>query len=315
LSTPLVSVLIPCYNSARFIGETLESVFRQSWPEIEVIVVNDGSTDGSVSEIRRFARDRLLLIDRANRGACASRNAAFARAKGAFIQFLDADDLLSREKIASQMRRLSHHPDCVAAAEWSRFHSGPEEASFEPLPTWRDLDPLDWIALSRADGLGMMFPALWLTPRRIAEAAGPWLEELTVGDDTEYFTRLVLCARRVLFCQGARAYYRSGIAGSLSGRTSTTAYASELRAVELCERQVLSREDSERMRRAFALSWQHLAHAAYPYDRGLASRALIHARSLHGVSIRPTGGPAFRLLSRLLGWRTARLLQVASGRP
>jgi hypothetical protein len=69
------------------------------------------------------------------------------------------------------------------------------------------------------------------------------------------------------------------------------------------------------MRRAFALSWQHFAHAAYPYDRGLASRALIHARSLHGVSIRPTGGPVFRLLSRLLGWRTARLLQVASGRP
>jgi glycosyltransferase involved in cell wall biosynthesis len=315
VSQPLVSVLIPCFNAERFIGETLESVFRQSWPAIETIVVNDGSTDASVAEIRRFARQSLKLIDRENRGASASRNEALACASGAFIQFLDADDLISPDKIASQMRRLAERPSCVASAEWARFQAHPEETRFAPEPVWRDLDPLDWLAASRADGLGMMFPALWLVPRALAEAAGPWSSELTVGDDGEYFTRVVLRAERVLFCEGARAYYRSGIAGSLSGRRSARAFASEFKAIALCEQEVLARENSERLRRAFSLSWQHLAHAAYPYDRDLGRRALLRARTLHGVNIRPGGGRAFRLISRFIGWRFARLLQVASGRP
>jgi hypothetical protein len=78
---------------------------------------------------------------------------------------------------------------------------------------------------------------------------------------------------------------------------------------------LLAREDSERIRRGFALSWQHLAHACYPYDRSLAETALARGRALHPVRIRPDGGATFRAISKLLGWRLARRLQVASGRP
>ena len=92
-------------------------------------------------------------------------------------------------------------------------------------------------------------------------------------------------------------------------------FASGFRVLELCELHVRAREDSERVRRGFALSWQHFAHASYPYDAALAESALAHARELHCVTIRPEGGPAFHAASRLLGWRLARRLQVASGRP
>ncbi len=314
MTTPLVSVLIPCFNAARYIGETLESIFRQTWPAIETIVVDDGSTDSSADEIRRFARTNLVFVERPHGGPAASRNEAFKRSHGAFIQYLDADDLISTDKITIQIQRLIERPRCIASCEWGRFYTQPQETRFIPEPVWHDLSPLDWLAASRAEGLGMMFPALWLIPRPIVALAGPWHADLTVADDTEYFTRLILHTQQVLFCGGARAYYRSGVSGSLSGRKTPAAWVSQFKAIEMSEQQVLARENSDRMRRAFSLSWQHLAHGAYPYDPALAERAIARSQSLHPVQIMPGGGLRFRWLSRIIGWRTARLLQVVSGR-
>lgn len=315
MSIPKVSVLIPCYNAERYVGETLESVFRQTWPEIEVIVVDDGSTDGSAAVIQSFARPNLRLIRQFNRGQTAALNTCCSHATGDFVQYLDADDLIEPDKIARQMERLQGAPRCIASAEWGRFYKSSEEARFRKEAVWRDLSPIDWLALSRADGLGMMFPALWLIPMSITRAVGPWREELTLNNDAEYFTRVVLASDQVLFCAGARCYYRSGLRGSLSGTRSKKGLVSQFTVLDLCEGYLRAVEDSERVRRCLALSWQHFAHSAYPYDRALGELALERARSLHRVRTRPGGGLRFRALSRVIGWRAARVLQVASGRP
>jgi glycosyltransferase involved in cell wall biosynthesis len=314
LTVPTASVLIPCYNAEKYIGETLDSIFRQTWRELEIIIVDDGSQDGSICEIERFVDARVRLIRQTNMGASAARNRAYQASRGEFIQFLDADDLIGPDKIERQITRLMDHPNCVASAEWGRFYTGPGETRFEPEPVWRDLPSLDWLSLSRAQGFGMMFPAIWLIPRPVADKAGPWEESLSVGDDGEYFTRVLLASDRVLFCSGAQCHYRSGVTGSLSGRRSSAAWVSQFRVLELCERHVREREESERVRRGFALSWQRFAHSCYPHDRTLANLALSHARLLHPVSIRPHGGPAFEFVSALIGWRIARRLQVISGR-
>jgi glycosyltransferase involved in cell wall biosynthesis len=315
LSKPLVSVLIPCYNAAKYIGETLESVFQQTWRNIEVIVVDDGSKDNSADVIHSFIDPRLKFFQQRNKGSTATRNACLSHMTGDFVQYLDADDLLAPDKIEIQMNRLAYTPQSVASAEWARFHASPNEAKFVPESVWRDLDPLDWLVESRSDGLGMMQPGIWLIPTSVVKAAGPWREDLSLNDDGEYFTRVLLAANRVLFCASARCYYRSGLAGSLSGRKSPAAWASQVRVLEFCESNVRAREDSERVRRGFALSWQHFAHASYPYDRRTAKYALRRARALHDIAIKPDGGPTFHVISRLLGWRLARMLQVASGRP
>ena len=314
MSVALVSVLIPCYNAERTISETLDSVLAQTWPNIETIVVDDGSTDGSAAIIERFAARGVRLQRQTNKGQTAALNACLRSAQGDFVQYLDADDLLSPEKIELQMRRLADAPGFVASAEWGRFRNHWSEASFVPEDVWRDLSPLDWLAGSRAQGLGMMFPALWLIPRAVIERVGPWREDLSLNNDAEYFTRVVLASSGVLFCPGARCYYRSGQGGNLSGRKTRAAWLSQFKVLDECERRVLAREDSERMRRGFALSWQHFAHYCYPYDAGISEKALVRAAKLHEVRVRPDGGPAFRLASRLLGWRLARRLQAVSGR-
>jgi glycosyltransferase involved in cell wall biosynthesis len=308
--TPKVSVIIPCFNAGTYIGETLDSVFAQTWPKIEVIVVDDGSTDDSTAVVKGFGSAALICQD--NKGAAAARNRGLAESSGDLLQFLDADDIIDPDKISLQMARLLDRPDSVASAEWGRFSESPARTAFVREENWKDLSPLEWLVRSRADGLGMLFPALWLVPRAVAEAAGPWNEALSLNDDGEYFTRVVLASAAVLFCEGARCRYRSGVAGSLS---SSKNWASGFAAIDLCETHVRAREDSERVRRGFALSWQHLAHGAYPYAPAIAEKAMNRARALHPAVIRPDGGPAFKTLSRLLGWRTARRLQVAAGRP
>jgi glycosyltransferase involved in cell wall biosynthesis len=312
---PKVSVLIPCFNAEKFIGETLESVLSQTLPATEIIVVDDGSTDRSQDVVRSLMRPNIRLVEQANRGQTAALNKCLECATGDYVQYLDADDLLEPDKIERQLARLVDHPRCVASAEWGRFVHNPDETVFTPEPVWRDLDPLDWLSLSRVDGLGMMLPALWLIPMAIVRKVGPWVEELTLNNDAEYFTRILLASDRVLFCPGARCHYRSGLQNSLSGLKSLRAWQSQYRVLELCEAYVRGREDSERIRRGFALSWQHFAHSCYPYDSKLSGCALARARALHTVTVRPDGGPSFKIASRIVGWRIARKLQVLTGRP
>src|SRR5882724_6628365 len=89
----LVSIVIPCFNAERFLTETLESAFLQTYPHTEIIVIDDGSTDGTARIIRSYAT-RLIAEFGPNRGASAARNRGTALARGEFLQYLDADDLL-----------------------------------------------------------------------------------------------------------------------------------------------------------------------------------------------------------------------------
>ena len=312
MSLPKVSVLIPCYNAENYVGETLESVFGQTWPELEVIVVDDGSTDRSADIIRSFAQPNLRLIQQANRGQTAALNVCCSHATGEFVQYLDADDLIEPDKIRLQMERLQDAPGCIASAEWGRFWVSPHETQFHKEPVWCDLDSIDWLALS---GLGMMFPALWLIPMATVRTIGPWREDLTLHNDAEYFTRALLASKRVLFCAGARCHYRTEVPGSLSRTRSARAFVSEFKVLDLCEGRIRAVEDSDRVRRGLAFCWQWYAYSAYPYDKVQATRALERGMALHPIRVKPVGGPAFRVISRIIGWRAARVLQVASGRP
>src|SRR5204863_4901901 len=100
---PLVSVLISAYNVAAWVPKCLESVLAQDWPRIEIVVVDDGSRDGTLVAARRFESKRVKVVTQENRGAAAARNQALSLAQGDYIQWLDADDLLASNKISRQL--------------------------------------------------------------------------------------------------------------------------------------------------------------------------------------------------------------------
>lgn len=113
-----ISVIIPCYNVERYIGACLESVLLQTHKDIEVICVDDGSTDNTVSLIREFSIENnieITLKEQKNKGAPAARNVGLGFATGEYIQFLDADDILKADKISSQvlLAKQNNYPGLI----------------------------------------------------------------------------------------------------------------------------------------------------------------------------------------------------------
>ena len=105
MQSALISCIIPVYNGERFLGESLESIFGQTYEPVQVIVVDDGSTDRT-AEIARSYGSSILFLQQTNRGSAASKNLGVGAAEGEYIAFLDADDVWHPEKLDQQMARL-----------------------------------------------------------------------------------------------------------------------------------------------------------------------------------------------------------------
>lgn len=311
---PLVSVIIPCYNAESWLEETIASVRAQTWRRYEIVLIDDGSKDGTGALADRLAGADMHVVHQENLGVCAALNRGLEAAQGDFIQYLDADDLIAPDKIAIQLERFRGLPPAwIASCAWARFEGNFKGAVFEEEAVWRDLPPVDWLIASWSGG-GMMHGAAWLCPRPVVNAAGPWNVALTLINDLDYFTRLLLASDGVAFCPSARTYYRSNIAGSMSRMTSRKAWESAFRATELSVNSILAREDSPRVRRACAINYQRLVHSAFPSAPDLVREGERRIRELGGCHLQPGGGRIVRGLASVLGWKAARRVQILGRR-
>ena len=126
---PLISAVIPVYNGEQTIEETIASVLTQTVIDLEIIVVNDGSTDGTLEVISSIAddfpagtlRERLHIFSYPNAGLATSRNRGIEKATGEYIAFLDADDLWRQDKLELQLRSLQENPQAAVAYSWTDF--------------------------------------------------------------------------------------------------------------------------------------------------------------------------------------------------
>ena len=116
-----VSVIVPVFNAEKTLAETLESVQRQTFSDLELIVIDDGSTDASRDILAAFDDDRLKVFFCANAGVATARNRGLARATGEFVSFIDADDLWVPEKLELQVEALRRNPTAGAAYSWTAF--------------------------------------------------------------------------------------------------------------------------------------------------------------------------------------------------
>lgn len=310
----MVSVLIPCFNAARWLMESVDSALRQSHQNIEVIIVDDGSTDGSIESLGALASDhRVLVVRQANAGQAAALNKAISLSRGEYIQYLDADDVLDSRKIEVQLARLIERSGAVSTSRWARFHGTTANATFVPEFCWQDTEPRKWLASAWHDGGGMMFPALWLLPRHVVECAGPWNESLTVNVDGEYFVRILTQCDRVLFSHDAICYYRSGLQGSVSGRRDPRSWQSYYRSIELIQQHLGTTVDAD-LRDGLSMVWQRFAVAAWPYRPDLAESAVARGAELSTRKLAIEGGWRMKALASMVGIRTARRIQVLFGR-
>jgi glycosyltransferase involved in cell wall biosynthesis len=242
LNQPLVSVLIPLYNKVLYFEETIQSVLNQTYQNIEIIIVDDGSTDGSLALARGFISEKINVFEQQNKGASAARNKAFELSKGDFIQYLDADDTLDLRKIEEQINVITKHPDCLITAR--RFDIR-ETSNHEIKLVERTLLSKDYtevVQFISDDILEGAFVHSWLMPRHIVAQSGGWDETISVFDDRDFNLRFIPLAAKIIYCPTAICYYRTK-ANAQSNRRNESDLAGALNYFSKVELLLLGKEN------------------------------------------------------------------------
>ncbi len=309
---PLVSILIPAYNAETWISETLKSALAQTWPNKEIIVVDDSSKDQTLAVARKFESDQVKVFTHPNQGAAATRNKAYSLSKGDYIQYLDADDLINPNKIASQLEALGPSPDkrVLLSGSWGQFLYRYHRTRFAPSSLWADLQPAEWLTRKMGQDLYMQ-TASWLTSRELVEAAGPWDTRLLGDDDGEFFCRVLLASHGVKFVPEAKVYYRASGASSLSyiGNSDKKREA-QMISMKLHISYLRSLEDSARTRAACVTYLQNWLVFFYPERMDIVEEAQRMAKELGGELQPPYLSWKYSWIRTLFGWHLARKAQI-----
>jgi len=324
MSHPLVSIVIPCYNAEKWIAQTVKSGLAQTWPNKEIIVVDDGSTDGSLEIVKSFG-DKVCWETGPNRGGCAARNRGAALAKGDYLQFLDADDLLHPEKIAHQMRSLDGSVDMASTCRL--IVSTVPEDDKHALPVMDNLQMegekflVNWHLgkleelVNPEQNLKVTFgnSSSWVVPRPVFSKVGGWNERLVMCQDSEFFSRVAAACRLVEINADAYGYYRVGIANSVSGGMSRAKAESAFLCCQVVER-LLEEIKLEDYRTAIAMGYFGFISRFYPYHGDLIKRAFGQINRV-GIPVwKVISAPKLQLISRFIGVRAALTLRNFSRR-
>lgn len=296
---------------------TLDSVINQTYPNVEVVLVNDGSKDGSLEILKNYVfryPKIMTLIDSENKGVSAATNLGIQASKGEYIQFLDADDLISSDKIERQIELLAGNgKENIATCEWVNFKDDIHQYSSVPYGVFQDFESGLDLLLHFWNKQEMMAISSYLIPRAFIERAGPWDETLTINQDGEFFARVLLNADQVLYEPEGKVYYRSPGDRNVSQQKSHRAMASLLDSYQAYERAVLPVEDSPRVRIALKKVYQKFIYDVFPQYPDLIAKAENLIQNLGVAEKTYIGGPKFQKLSKYLGFKNAlRLRRLAS---
>jgi glycosyltransferase involved in cell wall biosynthesis len=307
-SQQLVSVIVSAYNAEKYLAETVTSLIAQTWEDLEIIIVNDGSTDNTLHIAKSFSDKRVSVISQENRGQDAALNNGYKHASGTYIKFMDSDDLLNPEMIALQMQALNGSTEYVAYGEWARFYNGqPQLSDFTPLNYWKDMVPIDFLT-AKPEGV-MLQCGIMLLPQQLIEKAGLWDDRLILFNDTEFFTRILLAASGVRFSPGAKLYYRSAIGNSITAGRSRRFYESTYLATGLIAKNMLAIEDSPRVRLLISNTYRSQYYRMYPHFPDLVKEHETQIAIFGPGTIYPDGGKVFKTLKSLVGWKMANRIQ------
>ena len=192
LQRPLVSVIVPVYNCERYIDEALYSVYHQTYSNIEIIVVDDGSTDRTPEILKNHAQ-RIRLFHQDNGGAAAARNTALDNASGELIAFIDGDDYWHPQKLSIQVEYLERNPDVgVIAAGIKYYWPNADNTYPNPVESFPDEETNTFIEVQYED-IFASYPISTVTilaRRGVIERTGRFDPVLRRGQDHDYWMRM-----------------------------------------------------------------------------------------------------------------------------
>ncbi|MEO1673566.1 MAG: glycosyltransferase [Cyanobacteria bacterium J06631_2] len=259
----LVSIIIPCYNAATWLREAIDGCLNQTYPTIEIIVIDDGSTDESLDIIKSYG-SKIIWETGDNKGGNHARNRGFALSQGKYTQFLDADDYLLPEKIARQVKFLKKTNADVVYGDWRhRQHLSSGKTFLEDIK----------ISGIQEDILESLLADWWVSPacilfsREIVEMSGGWDENLKAGQDRDFFLSVVMNGAKVVYQSGCDSVYRRYGNNTVSSSSQIRYLESHHQIVKRVEQQLnLQRRLTVKYRRALAQSYFVMARKYLALD-------------------------------------------------
>jgi glycosyltransferase involved in cell wall biosynthesis len=308
ISSPLVSIIIPAYNAEKYIEETLQSAINQTYKHIEIVVVDDGSTDSTLKIAKKFEGSFVKIISVQNGGAAKARNIGFRNSKGDYIQFLDADDLMKEDKIEVQMKVLLSNQNCIIGCSWIKFidELGNTFGGVGPYISIRkNMSPLAWLQEKH-----MMAQHAWLTPRNLILEAGGWDETLSCNDDGEFFWRVIAKSKQVLFENTSIVYYRvSATHTGVSAMNGYSKFASLYNSAISYKKIIYSLDSSIQSKISIGNFFRRIAFDYYyPLYPELYQNCIKQSEFKYG-NYKPLVTGKTKWLSLFLGWKIARKIQ------
>jgi hypothetical protein len=302
----LVSILIPCYNAERWIAQAIESALAQTWFEKEVIVVDDGSTDGSLEIIERFG-DRIHYETGLNAGSNAARNRLLERARGEWLQYLDADDYLLPDKIKWQMEFLGAYPETdivFGPVMMEYFDEATSRRELLPIPEPHD----PWVLLARWY-LPQTGAVLWR--KQAVVDVGGWKPDQPCCQEHELYLRLLIARKRFGYCATAGAVYRQWGEHTLWKRDKPEVHRQRLEIERRAEDFLREKGEltAERLQ-AINQARFETARSAWQYDPEFAIEimAIVHRSQPNFVPGGKAAPRSYRSFYRLLGFCAAEKL-------
>jgi glycosyltransferase involved in cell wall biosynthesis len=305
------------YNARSYVDEAIESVLGQAYPHFELIIVDDGSTDRSDEIVQRYSDPRIRLVRTANHGLSAARNRGVDESRGAYVTFLDSDDLLLPMSLCSRMTALVQTRAEVA---FSRNVAVVEMSSNIGLPGRRttSLAPPPWKVWEAEDlinefveGNFLVFSqSLFINRSLFAQTAG-FDPLIKVREDVEFLSRLLPSAQKLVETSAPIYVYRRR-RDSLSAVNSRQKAAETLRSLRQTLRNLapylVAREE-----RVAQLLFNNCVEA-YPYwtDEHRRTIAEAYRRRVSPFDLACVGGEKAKLVARFLGWRAGRLANFAT---
>jgi len=203
-STRLASVIIPVYNRGELVERTIDSVYKQVYRPIELVIVNDGSNDNSEDVILKWKEKheslkfKILHIRQKNKGAPNARNNGLKNANGQYIQFLDSDDLLEKEKISEQVRGLNKNNSEIAVCDF--IYVNQDGKTIKKSKNMGNL----WLKMAKGGSLSIFTP---LFRRSILSKGLIWDENLKRNQDMDFISKLMLLTKKYVYTPGYWCLY------------------------------------------------------------------------------------------------------------
>lgn len=312
---PLVSVIITLYNTENYIEEALNSILNQDYKNLEIIVVNDGSTDGGAAIVEAAAKhdNRIKIFHKDNGGQCEASNYGFLKSSGEYIKFFDGDDILSAGTVKAQVSALVGKTELEGSfIDYIRFYndnlSTANQNELRKLINY-DCRPIEYI---KFHGTPQMYSnAIWLFHRKVFDIAGLWNETLSVNNDGEFFPRILKHLTRLYYAPDCKLYYRTNFkSGSLSQQTSLQSVESAFNSVELMAGYIRSMEQSEVIEKIIALSYANVLWMSYPYYPKLTRMVELKLLNFNPSYYNQREKGIYGIFKKLFGWKLAKRIQL-----